>query len=166
MIIRPIQKDDAKAGFSCGEPGLDVYLAKRAWAHACDGIATVYVLEDPSAPQHIVGFYTLSNKSVDAAVLAPILKKSLPKFPVPVTYIGCFAVSRDRQRQGHGLTLMGDALERCLTAANHVGSLGVFLDSLSPKSTDFYKQLGFIEILPLVASHQPMFLPMASLRKA
>ncbi len=166
MIIRPLEKHDIKVGFSCGECDLDTYFAKRAWAHECEGIARVYVLEDTASVERIVGFYTLSNKSVDSGVIGAILKKSLPKFPLPVTYIGCFAVSKSRQGKALGLTLMSDALERCLTTSQQVGSTGVFLNSLNARSTSFYKQLGFVAILPLVLDHQPMFLPMESLRRA
>ncbi len=166
MIIRPLDRQDIKVGFSCGESDLDAYFAERAWPHARDGVASVFVLQDMGPPQSIVGFYTLSNKSVDAAMLAPLLKRSLPKFPLPVTYVGCFGVASNRQRQGHGATLMGDALARSLAAAAHVGSTGVFLNSRDVRSTAFYKALGFNEVLPPRAEQQAMFLPMSTLRSA
>ena len=166
MIIRPLQKDDVKVGFSCGEPDLDTYFAKRAWPHLRDGIAAVFVLEDPATPGKIAGYYTLSAKSVGAGLLTAVLAKSLPTFPLPVTYIGCFAVAKEHQGLGYGVTLMGNALERCLVAAEQVGSVGVFLDSLNARSTTFYRKLGFTEIPPIVANHQQMFLPMATLRHA
>ena len=40
---------------------------------------------------------------------------------------------------------MGDALPRCIEAANTIGATGVFLDSLDDASTDLYRRLGFVE---------------------
>jgi hypothetical protein len=60
---------------------------------------------------------------------------------------------------------MGDALQRALVAAEQVGSVGVFLDSLNSRSTAFYRTLGFVELLPFVADHQPMFMAMEMLRQ-
>ncbi len=165
MIIRPLRQQDVKVGFSCGEPDLDTYFAKRAWPHECEGIARIFVLDDETR-SGVVGFYSLSNKSLDREVIAPVLKRSLPRFPLPVTYLGCFAVSTAHQRQGHGVTLMGDALHRCLLASQSIGSVGVFLHSLSPGSTAFYRTLGFIEVPPLTTNHQPMFLAMDTLQRA
>jgi GNAT superfamily N-acetyltransferase len=165
VIVRPLQREDAKVAFSCGERELDAYFAKRAWPHVRDGIATAFVLEDPASPRVIAGFYTLSSKSVDAAVLASQLPKSAPRFPLPVTYIGCFAVATPYQGRGLGQLLMGDALQRALVAAEQVGSVGVFLDSLNSRSTAFYRTLGFVELLPFVADHQPMFMAMEMLRQ-
>lgn len=165
MIVRPLQREDAKVAFSCGERELDAYFAKRAWPHVRDGIATAFVLEDPASPRVIAGFYTLSSKSVDAAVLASQLPTSAPRFPLPVTYIGCFAVATPYQGRGLGQLLMGDALQRALAVAEQVGSVGVILDSLTTKSTGFYRTMGFVELLPIVADRQPMFLSMATLRE-
>lgn len=166
MIIRPVRRADAAAGFTSGEPALDAWFAKRAWTHERDGIARVYVLEDPDSAAPIVGVYALSAKSVDTDQLAPMLPGSLPRFPLPVTYIGCFAVAVTHQGRGHGRTLMGDALARALLASTHVGSVGVFLHAKTPRSTAFTVTLGFVPLPPLVDRQQPMFLPMETLRRA
>jgi len=166
VIIRPFRRADASAGFTCGESALDVWFAKRAWSHERDGIARVYVLEDPGATAPIVGVYSLSSKSVETDQVAPVWSGSLPRFPLPVTYVGCFAVAVAHQGRGHGRTLMGDALARALLASIHVGSVGVFLHAKTPRSTAFYATLGFVALPPLVDRQQPMFLAMETLRGA
>ena len=162
MRIRLLQKHDIQGGFSCGESALDTFFAKRAWDHHSKGVSRVYVLEDPAGPNEVLGFYTLSAKEVERERLQKPLPQSLPKYPLPVFYIGYFAVSKARQGQGLGRFLMGDALARCAEGAQIVGAVGVFLDSLSTGSTQFYKELGFEPIPPhptqTEPNPQPMFL--------
>lgn len=174
MIIRPIQKADTKGGFCCGRPALDAFLQKRAWAHEESHVSRVYVLVDNDelggAGATVVGFYTLAAKEVARERLRGPLPGSLPKYPLPVFYIGYFAVSEAHQGQGLGRRLMGDALRRCAEGADTIGAVGVFLDSLDDQSTAFYRRLGFVDVPrePSAAGDcpQPMFLSMKDLLAA
>ena len=116
-------------------------------------------------PPRVVGYYTLTTRTVTPTVLAPLLSGRLPQYPLSVIYIGMFAVTNTEKRRGHGTTMMRDALDRSLGAADHVGATGVFLDSLSDDSTAFYASLGFVPVGALMLP-QPMFLPMATLRQS
>lgn len=174
MVIRRMQKADTKGGFCCGRPALDDYFARRAWSHDQANVARVYVLaaQSPSGKGagEIVGFYTLASKELARERLRSSLPGQKPKYPLPVTYIGYLAVREDFQGRGLGRSLMKDALEQAVKAAEIVGSVGVFLDSLDNKSTAFYRRLGFVDI-PRDANApangpQPMFLPMKTLLDA
>lgn len=144
MRIRPIQKSDVKGGFSCGKPTLDAFFSARAWPQHQANAIRVYVLEDPARPGVVLGFYTLAASTVERERARPVVTGSaLPPHPLPVFYIGFLAVARGEQRQGHGRRLMGDALRRCLSGAESIGAVGVFLDSLDDDSTAFYQSLGF-----------------------
>ena len=171
MQIRPLQLADTKGGFTCGVPALDLYFAKHAWTHESASVARVYVLEDDQASGAIVGYYTLSAREVDRErLLVPLPGGAFPKRPLPVFYIGCFAVAKGRQGQGLGRRLMGDALRRCLDGLEAIGSVGIFLDSNDEASTRFYQGLGFgliPHLPPMTAPYpQPMFLPMKTLQLA
>jgi GNAT superfamily N-acetyltransferase len=163
--VRPLRQTDVEGGFTCGVPALDSYLAKRAWPNEQAGISRCYVLVTDAAPQHILGYYTLSTRSVEPELLASALHGRLPRFPLPVLYIGLFAVAQAEQGKGYGRVLMRDALARCAAAAEYVGATGVFLDSLDDKSTAFYSKLGFRPV-GQQASPRPMFLPMTTIRQA
>lgn len=165
MLIRGINDDDGKGGFSCGVPALDHYLASRAWTNELIGISRTYVLVDHAASTDVMGFYTLSARSIEPSMLTGLYAKRLPKYPVPVLYIGMFGVSVRVQRRGLGVVLMRDALNRCLAASEEIGAMGIYLDSLDAKSTAFYDALGF-EAVGAVGEPQPMFLSMATLRQA
>ena len=174
MIIRPIRKSDTKGGFCCGRPALDQFFAKRAWSHEQANVSRAYVLQDDGAsdgkPGAILGFYTLAAKSIERERLRDPLPGGLPKYPLPVFYVGFFAVAEHHQGRGWGRRLMADALRRCIEGVQQVGAVGVFLDSLDANSTAFYRSLGFLDIPPEPSrgadSPQPMVLPMSVLLAA
>jgi len=57
------------------------------------------VLIEPPSP-YVLGFYTLSNASLQAAELAATLVKKLPRYPVlPATRLGRLAVDA-KERAG------------------------------------------------------------------
>ncbi|MDQ8153693.1 MAG: GNAT family N-acetyltransferase [Gemmatimonadota bacterium] len=165
MLIRPIAAGDDEGGFTCGVPTLDRYLAKHARGNHDAGIARCYVLVDETAvPARVSSYYTLTTRTVAPTMVASLLPGRLPTYPLSVIYIGMFAVTNTEKRRGLGTTMMRDALERSLMAADQVGATGVFLDSLSDDSTTFYARLGFVPVGEPM-SPQPMFLPMATLRQ-
>lgn len=170
MIIRPIKESDIKGGFSCGEPALDTFFNKRAWTHEQAHVSRVYVLVDETDEEAVLGFYTLSAKEVERDRLREALRGSYPKYPLPVFYIGYFAVSKEHHGRGLGRRLMADALRRCAAGAESVGAVGVFLDAVDDKSTTFYRRLGFVALpraeSAAAGSPQPMFLPMKTILAA
>lgn len=174
MIIRPIEKSDSKSGFCCGRPALDVFFSKRAWDNNQAGVARVFVMQDDAGLAGdrgaIVGYYTLSAKEAGRERLQKPLPRSLPKYPLPVFYIGYFAIAEQYQGRGFGRQLLANALRRCLEAAQDMGAVGVLLDSLDDQSTAFYRSLGFEEIPHApgtpIDGPQPMFLTMAAIARA
>ncbi len=164
MIIRRIAKADGGGGFSCGEPTLDAFLVKHAYRNDQAGIGRAYVILDAPDATEILGFYTLSASSATPELLKPVLGSGLPKYLLPVSYIGMFAVTTSRQGQGIGSELMRDALMRSAAAAHAVGSTGVFLHSRDEKSTAFYTRIGFVS-LGTEATHRPMFIPMSVVQR-
>lgn len=164
MIIRRIAKADGGGGFSCGEPTLDAYLAKHAYRNDRAGIGRAYVILDAPDATEILGFYTLSASKATPELLKPVLGSGLPRYPLPVSYIGMLAVTTSRQGQGIGSELMLDALMRSAAAAQEVGSTGVFLHSRDEKSTASYAKLGFVSLGADVTG-RPMFIPMSVIHR-
>ncbi|WP_439643574.1 GNAT family N-acetyltransferase [Gemmatimonas sp.] len=133
---------------------------KHAYRNDQAGIGRAYVILDAPDADEILGYYTLSASSATPELLKAVLGSALPKYPLPVSYIGMFAVTTSRQGQGIGSELMLDALMRSAAAAHAVGSTGVFLHSRDEKSTAFYAKLGFVS-LGTEATRRPMFIPMS-----
>jgi len=164
MIIRRIAKRDGEGGFSCGEPTLDSFLAKRAYGNDHAGIGRAYVILDSQDADEVLGFYTLSASNATPAMLQPVLGGVLPRYPLPVSYIGMFAVATGQQGKGIGTELMIDAMMRSAAAAEDVGSTGMFLHSRDENSTAFYEKLGFTS-LGIDVTNRPMFMPMGTVRR-
>ena len=123
-----IDPADSKAGFSSGVQALDDYFVRHAVANDESGISRAYVLrrgaEDDSVLPSILGFYTLSMASAEPSLLAKVIGRKLPKYPVPVALIGRLAVDHRAQRRRLGERLLVDALRRIVHVANVVGCRG------------------------------------------
>jgi hypothetical protein len=122
-----------RAGFSCGVEALDRYLQSQAGQDARRRVAFPYVLIEPSP--NVLGFYTLSNTSLQAAELPATLVKKLPRYPVlPATLL---AGSRSMGRGGQGL---GSGIAaRCAPAlsAKRNGLLAVVVDAKDDAAASF-----------------------------
>lgn len=130
--------------FQCGIEPLDRYIRERAAADAKKSVAVCYVLTTDDDPSTIIGYYTLSNLSVEPTGLPSTLQKSLPKYPkIPATLIGRLAVSSDHTRQGFGEYLLLDALKRAYDARSVIGSALVVVDVKDEPAASFYTQYDF-----------------------
>jgi len=66
------------------------------------------------------------------------------------------------QGQGHGATLLMDALHRSLGYSREIASAGVIVDVKDPAATAFYRKYGFLE-LPRIARR--LFLPIGTVEE-
>ena len=109
----------------------------------------------------IAGYYTLSQYAVQLDEIPMEVAKRLPKYPmVPATLLGRLAVSSGFRGQGHGATLLMDALYRTLHHSREVASAGVIVDAKDAAAFAFYKKYGFLE---LPRTDRRLFLPMGSM---
>ena len=149
-----------RSGFSCGVEALDRYLQSQAGQDARRRVAAPYVLLEPPSPS-VIGFYTLSNTSVQAAELPAAFIKKLPRYPVlPATLLGRLAVDVERRGSGLGTVLLLDALRRCLRS--ETASLAVMVDAKDEAAISFYERHEFLR-LPDQANR--LFKPMAEIEK-
>ena len=156
FIIELLGSKHDRAAFSCGVEFLDTYLRKQAGQDLKKHAAVSFVLTPNGST--IAGYYTLSQYAVQLVNVPPEVEKKLPKYPlVPTTLIGRLAVSTAFRGQGHGETLLIDALHRILQHSREVASAGVIVDAMDATAATFYKKYGFLE-LPYV--ERRLFLPM------
>ena len=132
-----------RSGFFCGVPALDDYLKRFAVQHRRKGISTVYILAEPSVPDQIVGYYTLSSAQLDAAQLSVEDRAGLPRYPVPCIRMGRLACRSDRQGEGIGKLLVGRAVTRCMEARTQVAAYGLLVDAKDDQAAAFYERYGF-----------------------
>lgn len=133
------------------------------------GIGRAYVLRraddgDGALPE-VLGFYTLSMALAESAAVSEVLKKKLPKYPMPVAPIGRLAIDRRAQGRRLGEELLIDALRRVVAAANIVGCMGILVDAKDEDAERFYTKYDFTTVT-VEAWPRRMFLPIGTARAA
>ena len=157
-MVEPLGPKHDRAPFSCGVEILDAYLHKQAGQDRKKRAAVPFVIAPDGTTT--AGYYTLSQYSVLLEEVPAEVAKKLPKYPiVPATLLGRLAVSSAFRGQGHGATLLMDALYRTLHHSREVTSAGVIVNAKDAAALAFYKKYGFLE-LPRI--EQRLFLPMGT----
>ena len=119
-------------------------------------LAACFVLVN--AASQIIGYYTLSNHSLDRSLVPPSYQKKIPaRYDVPVTLLGRLARDQSMQKTGLGEHLLMDALQRAyVISQTAIGSMAVVVDPINEKAVRFYAKYGFIAL----PDSGKMFLPM------
>jgi GNAT superfamily N-acetyltransferase len=135
---RPIREDDDIATFDSGEPSLDGYLRKRAYANHLQGASRCFVT---CRRGRVVGYYALAAAGVQRRDASGAVRRNIPD-PVPVILLSRLAV--DRKEQGHGLGkhLLRDAIARCVEAADIIGVRAMLVHA-HDDARAFYTQFDF-----------------------
>ena len=79
----------------------------------------------------------------------------------PSVMLGRLAVDEQYQGKGYGELLLLDALNRCLFAAEQIGTIAVIVDPIDQRATDFYAKYGFHQL----QSSKRMFITMQTIRE-
>jgi ribosomal protein S18 acetylase RimI-like enzyme len=160
FVIESLDLKHDRAAFSCGVDSLDIYLQKQAGQDLKKHAAVSFVLTPDG--KTIAGYYTLSQYAVQLENVPEHIAKKLPKYPmVPTTLIGRLAVSSAFRGQGHGETLLMDALYRICQHGRELASAGAVVDAIDGAAVAFYQRYGFLE-LPKVPRR--LFLPMGTIK--
>lgn len=137
----PLNDSHIVAGFECGEPSLDTWLARRAKGNQLSGASRTYVV---CRGETVVGYYALASGGIDLDAAPGRLRRNMPD-PIPVVVLGRLAIARSEQGGGLGRALIRDALQRILLAADQVGIALILVHALSERAKRFYLSCGFSE---------------------
>jgi ribosomal protein S18 acetylase RimI-like enzyme len=132
-----------KKSFYCGDETLDHYLKTQASQDVRRNVSRIYVAVGDD-PHRVLGFYSISNFSIEAATLPINVAKKLPRYPVPAALIGRLAVDKNHQGLGLGEYLLVDALERLIDLSEHIAINTVVVDAKDNDAKSFYKKYDFI----------------------
>ncbi len=150
-----------RAAFQSAVEALNLYLQQQARKDMERHLAATFVMVDEAAPTVILGYYTLSNYTVELAELPADLARKLPRYPrLPATLIGRLA--RDDRFRGAGALLLVDALTRAYAQTKVSGSLAVVAEAKDETALRFYKKHGFLQ---LGAEPNRVYLPMGSVEQ-
>lgn len=160
MVLNP---EHDRSGFNCGVEQLNTYIKKISNQDMKRFLNVVHVMTE-KADKRVIGFYTLSNISINRSILPNNIIKKLPNgyHDFPATLIGRLARDLEFKGQGVGEALLLDALRRSydLTQTG-AGSMAVVVDPTNDKAVDFYHRFGFIDI----PDRERMFIPMTTIKK-
>jgi len=143
LRVRALAPSDDRSAFSCGDVDLDrffrLYAGQNQFRHH---IGTTYVAV---ADGSIVGFATVAPTQVEAAELAMLSRRSLPRYPLPALRLARLAVDSRWQGKGIGQFLLRTVFELAWRLADEFGCVGVVVDA-KDQAVPFYEKLGFFKV--------------------
>jgi len=159
--IRLLERDDDRAGFSCGQADLDRFFEHYAGQNQFKlHLAVTYVAV---VEGRVAGFATVAASALErAAIPSSRLRKRLPSYPLPVLRLARLAVDTRAQGLGIGKALLRYVLRLSLEQRDRLGCVGVVTDAKA-EAVRFYDGLGFLALRGvreglLVGEPLPMFL--------
>jgi GNAT superfamily N-acetyltransferase len=142
-----IARTHDRTNFDCGEPALNDYLARHARQNDKGSVSRTYVMIGTANPAKVLGYYTLSPISVDAARVPERARPGSGRYDVAGFLLGRLAVDLSLQGQGLGGQLMFAAARRCVRAAEDVGGTALMIDAKNERACDWYRAYGAVTLI-------------------
>jgi GNAT superfamily N-acetyltransferase len=139
--VEKLRPDHLIEGFDCGREELNRYLLRFAWTNQQAGAAQTYV---GLVGDTVVGYYTLAVGQVTREEAPERLTKGLARHPVPIMLLARLTVALRSQGQGVGKSLLRDAMQRTLRAADIAGIRAFAVHAKDEEARRFYEKFGFI----------------------
>jgi GNAT superfamily N-acetyltransferase len=139
--VEKLRPDHMIEGFDCGREGLNRYLLRHAWANQQAGAAQTYV---GLVGDSVAGYHTLAVGEVAREEAPERLTKGLARHPVPVMLLARLAVDRQPQGLGIGKSLLRDAMQRTVQAAEIAGIRAFAVHAKDEEARRFYEKFDFI----------------------
>lgn len=142
-----LKKHHDRRAFSSGVDALDRYFREQAGQDSRRSGTVVHVLVD-TATKEILGYYTLTNATIQLAELPPEAAKKLPRYRIlGAVLIGRLAVDQRHQGKGIGTLLLHDAFMRCLEVAEVSASTAIVVDPKDDAARAFYAHHDFAPVV-------------------
>ncbi len=149
--------------FDCENKTINKFVAGSLKKQVRQSLSQCFVLLDTNNDERFIGFYTLSAFAIDADMLVELSSGSLPS-RIPCTRLIMLGVDKEYKKRGLGKRLMQSVIHKTISAAEQVGTFGLYLDADEDAYT-FYLELGFVALQERVGSKPtPMFLSIDTMR--
>ncbi len=143
----PIARHHDRSGFDCGNPELNLYVAKFARQNHEAGGAKTFVAVGSPGDAAILGFYSICPGAIEFGRVPTKLTKKLGHYDVLVFRLGRLAVDRASQGRGLGGELLGAAGVRALAVAMEVGGVALAIDAKDQRAAEWYMRFGAFPLL-------------------
>ncbi len=161
--IRALRESDDRTAFRSGDPELDRFFVRYAGQNQFrHHIGTTYVAVEAD---RALGYATVAAGNLEADALPITVRRTLPRYPLPVLRLARLAVDTTARRRGVGATLLRHVFVLALQMSQEYGCVGIVVDA-KRDAVEFYARFGFspleisegeIEARP---KPTPMFLPL------
>lgn len=160
-VLELLDGSHDRTGFVSGLDSVDRYLRETARGHMEKGVSVTRVLVEAEAipPKAVLGYFTLSNITVEAREW-PEVSKGLPRQAVSAVLLGRLAVAQASQGKGIGSMLVATARQLARETIMRTGGVGMVVDAANEEIAGFYARYGFLRVVP---DGLRMFLPRVSL---
>lgn len=148
LVAEPLDgRRHDRAGFACGKPALDAYLARVAAQDARRVASLTWVLVEADAPEPkpVAGYLSPAAVSIVLDGIPESRRADLARYPeVPAVLIARLAVATRYHGRGIGRRLMREAFVRAhVLARAHAGAALLTVDPLDDEATRFHAGFGF-----------------------
>jgi hypothetical protein len=139
----PISRVHDRERFDCGNPKLEWWLRRYARKNHERGACSIEVLVPTSAPEHVIGFISLSASGIATSRAPESIRGFEHLEQIPAVLLG--RMGRDIRYRGAGIgdVLLTRAYENVLQASVHVGVAIIVVDAKHGKA-GWYVERGFV----------------------
>lgn len=137
---QPLIQAHDTSRFDCGEPVLNEWLKRRAYANQVAGASRTFVVVDEG--NRVLAYYALAAGAVSHGEAIGTVKRNMPD-PIPVMVLGRLAVDRASQGQQLGSAMLKDAFLRTVSVAENVGIRALLVHAINDDARQFYIRRGF-----------------------
>lgn len=137
---RPLAQIHDFSAFDCGEPSLNDWLKRRAFANQVTGASRTFVIAGDR--NQVLAYYALAAGAVAQADAVGSVRRNMPD-PIPVMVLGRLAVDRTCQGQKLGSALLKDAILRTISVSENVGIRALLVHAINEQARQFYLERGF-----------------------
>lgn len=169
MEIRALREADDRSRFESGDPDLDRFFRQFAGQNQFrHHIGVTYVAVENL---QILGFATIAPAHLDIEELPIVVRRKLPRYPLPVLRLARLAVDQSARGYGLGAQLLRFVFNIAVRMQKEFGCVGVVVDA-KPDAIAFYEKFGFIAVETLEGISEarpqptPMFLPITAVQDA
>jgi GNAT superfamily N-acetyltransferase len=135
----PLDPHHITSGFSCGQPELDDWLARRALTNQTGGATKTHVVAEGG---RVIGFYSLASAVIAHRDARGRDRRNMPD-PIPAVILARMAVDQAYRGQGLGAALLLAAIVTTTTAAEGVGIACLLVHAKDDEARSFYQHFGF-----------------------
>lgn len=161
ICVSPLVRPFDRESFNCGKPELNVFIRNHALNNQKLSIGRTWIAHEEKSTT-ILGFYTVCASAISATDLPRLLRKKLPRYPVPCVLLARLAVDLTSQGRGVGKLLLKDAIEKTLQIGDAIGAYALLVNAKDDEAKSFYEYYGFLSL-----PDQPytLFLPVTTFKQ-